>query len=66
MVFGADVSSLCVLPFCASKKFGGFYFRDVMQFPVLSTAFLSLCNWVADMVLVADVSSCGELRLCIK
>ena len=38
----------------------GFDFREVMQFPVLLSAFLTLLKFVTDMVLAADASSyCG-------
>ena len=44
----------------------GFYLRDVMQFPVLKPAFLTLSKCVTDMVLVADVSSYYELRFRLR
>ena len=66
MVLVADVSSYFGLRFRLKRYLVGFYFLDVMRFPVLQRAFSTLLKCVTDMVLVADVSSYGELRFVQK
>ena len=61
MVLVADVSSYYDLRFVLKICLVGFYFRDVMQSPVLLPASLTLFKRVTDMLLVADVRSYCEL-----
>ena len=56
-VLVANVSSYCELRLRLKGYSVGFYFPDIMQFPILKSAFLNLFKRVTDMVLLADVSS---------
>ena len=61
MVLVEDVSSYYELRFRLKRRFVIFV-RDVMRFPVLYPAFLTLLKCATDMVFAADVSSYCELR----
>ena len=60
MVPVADVSSYCELRLLKQRNVVCFYFRDVMRFSVILSAFLTILQCVTDMALVVDVSSYYE------